>query len=500
MKYINLKFWGHNCFSIESEDSVLLIDPWLSNSGAFFGSWFQYPKNHHLADNLIAYLKAKKNNFVFISHEHQDHFDIKFLERLPVNTQFLIPRYQDKDFRKSIENISKNVMELDDFKDTHLDNEITVKLIISDIGINHDSAIMVKTKNFNFLNQNDCKVFDRLTHIEESIDLYSVQFSGATWHPSCFEFSERRKELLSKQKVLNKFNNVLKGIELLKPKYFLPAAGPAIFPFLESSLSYGVGNIFVHQTELKNYLEQNDFNSTIFLRPGDDFNEESVDPILNPDKDIIEKYKDNIDDIWEGLSSDLDLQLLEKKINERLQNINDIEIKDAPLLIFNYSGKYDDNDHSNKNKIFIDLNQKTILNNFDYKGAYEEIVASKKYFNLMCHEGWQTVYLSLRAKVIRRPDIFNNDVNIFIFSDSGNIKQNFLRTRNIPKERIEIKSEIGSVYEIDRYCPHQGADLCKATITEDNMLICPRHGWKFDLHNNGSNKSSGETINAKKKT
>ena len=39
-----LKYWGHNCFSVESKSSLLLIDPWFSDKGAFFSSWFQYPK------------------------------------------------------------------------------------------------------------------------------------------------------------------------------------------------------------------------------------------------------------------------------------------------------------------------------------------------------------------------------------------------------------------------------------------------------------------------
>ena len=56
-------------------------------------------------------------------------------------------------------------------------------------------------------------------------------------------------------------------------------------------------------------------------------------------------------------------------------------------------------------------------------------------------------------------------------------------------------SDNGKKYSIDRYCPHQGADLCSAQI-KDNKLICPRHGWIFDLDNLGNEKNSIETINA----
>jgi UDP-MurNAc hydroxylase len=492
----NLKFWGHNCFTVETQESILLIDPWFSNAGAFFGSWFQYPKNHHLKNQLLDILQAKNNSFVFISHEHQDHYDSSFLEHLPLGTNFIIPSYKDVNFKNQILTSRENLIELEDLQELRLDDQMSISLLISDIGINHDAAIFIKTKNFNFLNQNDCKVFDRLSELKDSVDYYSVQFSGATWHPSCFEFSEQRKKYISKQKANNKFNNVLNGIKQLNPKYFLPAAGPAIFPFLDPSLSFGKENIFVHQEELNNFLVNNNFSRSLFLRPGDNLSSDLTKPIPSPNQEDINDYKRNIIDAWNILPNTLDLKLLHKCIEERLQNIKCIEITNCPMLIFNFSGYFDSDDRTSKNKIFIDLNNKIILDEFDYLSDYEEIISSKKYFNLMCSEGWQNVYLSLRARVVRRPDAFNNDLNIFIFSDAGNINESFLRTRNIPQERINIRNVNDEIFEINRFCPHQGADLCNATVTAENILICPRHGWEFDLNNDGLNKSSGQTINS----
>ena len=69
----NLKFWGHNCFSIESNKTLLITDPWFSKSGAFFGSWFQYPKNHNLQDDILNLINIYDDVNIFISHEHQDH-------------------------------------------------------------------------------------------------------------------------------------------------------------------------------------------------------------------------------------------------------------------------------------------------------------------------------------------------------------------------------------------------------------------------------------------
>ena len=50
---MKIKFLGHAGFQIIFKNSTLLIDPWLTNNGAFDFSWFQYPCNHHLWDEII---------------------------------------------------------------------------------------------------------------------------------------------------------------------------------------------------------------------------------------------------------------------------------------------------------------------------------------------------------------------------------------------------------------------------------------------------------------
>jgi UDP-MurNAc hydroxylase len=69
------------------------------------------------------------------------------------------------------------------------------------------------------------------------IDYYSVQFSGANWHPACFDLPEDQRRLLARKKVLSKLRNVLTGVKILAPRHFVPAAGPAFFPFLDPALN-----------------------------------------------------------------------------------------------------------------------------------------------------------------------------------------------------------------------------------------------------------------------
>ena len=495
----NIKFYGHNCFSIESKDTILVIDPWFSSSGAFFGSWFQYPKNHHLSNELIIKIENFNHSYIFITHEHLDHYDREFLSLIPKNTSIIVPNYIDKSFRDDCMSLGQKVIEVKDGVDFKIEENFYIRLYSTDVGINHDTAILVSYNGINFFNQNDCKCFDRLKEIKEKIHFYSVQFSGASWHPSSFIFSESKKKAISSQKVKNKLNNVLNAIKLLNPDYYLPAAGPAIFPFLETSLSLGRDNVFIHQDKVNTFLKKESLIKNLFLKPGESLSEATNKPILGPDKLELEAYKKNVIDVWGSIDFKFDREQLINEINLRLKEVIDLDISNTPILIFNYSDKFNSFDFTTESKIFIDISNKKLLNKFNYDSPYEEIIADKKYFSLM-HSGerWQNIYLSFRAKVLRHPDVFTNFINIFLYSDLTNIRNNFLETFKISTERIDIQNKQGDIYEINRFCPHQGADLCNAEIDSDNNLICPRHGWKFSLNNNGIDIRSGESINSNK--
>ena len=78
-----ITYLGHAGFCVETSRSIVIMDPWLSPTGAFDASWFQYPCNHHLAALVQEKLQdPTKERYLYISHEHKDHFDIAFLKSL----------------------------------------------------------------------------------------------------------------------------------------------------------------------------------------------------------------------------------------------------------------------------------------------------------------------------------------------------------------------------------------------------------------------------------
>lgn len=51
-------------------------------------------------------------------------------------------------------------------------------------------------------------------------------------------------------------------------------------------------------------------------------------------------------------------------------------------------------------------------------------------------------------------------------------------------DRMLVQDAGGQRYEADRYCPHKGHDL-KGCPVVDGILVCPAHGWRFDLSKGG---------------
>src|SRR5260370_30451700 len=85
---MRITYLGHAGLRVDGAGLRLLMDPWLSERGAFQAAWHQFPANAHLDRGALA-----DCDYVTVSHEHLDHMDLSVLTSLPVTTTVLIPRY-----------------------------------------------------------------------------------------------------------------------------------------------------------------------------------------------------------------------------------------------------------------------------------------------------------------------------------------------------------------------------------------------------------------------
>jgi len=93
---------------------------------------------------------------------------------------------------------------------------------------------------------------------------------------------------------------------------------------------------------------------------------------------------------------------------------------------------------------------------------------------------WEQAFLSLRVFLSRTPDVY--DVSFMVSLRYGNQQEvtkalaRHLEIQRGEQEMIELEALPG--VKIQRYCPHQGADLTDAVVTGD-IITCPLHGWVF---------------------
>ncbi len=219
---ITVTYIGHACMIMESSGTRILMDPWLTDP-AYHNAWWHFPPLEVTPRDLGPV------DYIYISHEHADHFDPASLSQLDKSAKILIARYRRRRFHDRIRALGFSDIQELEFGQTYSLNGsgLSVRLIPPDRPWD-DSAILVKDRDTTVLNVNDCHLDDatleRLGR-EERIDLTFLTFTGASQYPGCFEFplgSKIERWRASKEAHLDEF---VSWARLLGARQAVPAAG-----------------------------------------------------------------------------------------------------------------------------------------------------------------------------------------------------------------------------------------------------------------------------------
>jgi len=533
---MNITYLGHAGFSIETKSTLLLQDIWTTNKGAYNSSWFQFPCNHHLTKDIVSSIKnTHKDVYIYISHEHKDHFDTDFFPLIKdIKCNIIIGNFRRN---KMIHYFSKfenfKVYLCDDLEVIKTqDSKITIYL--ADAELNRDSGILFEHNDKCFLNLNDCKIYDRISNLfPQGVTYLAIQFSGATWHPTCYKYSEQEYEKVSNLKKYNKYESVLKTIEMLKPIMYIPSAGPVVF--LDDCLidkNFEKVNIFPHIPDFQKYLKQHlsyDIKCEQWM-PGDiyssnesKFLEQSKKTDWNNLKDVIIKYKNEIPSELFDKTLKYDIpttientrQILQLKINQLKYNFIEYDEYSIILQFYEEPNKCIQFDFVNKSVKVI--NKSDIAYNEDNRGRGVDFFDSSDEEDNIVHEvnnnpfyfikvylwemekiidkkmDWEDWTLTFRTELQRNPDKYMSLLHGILYMEIEDIPFLERKLYSLKEtEKIKVSSD-GKQYMINRYCPHQGADLTNADII-DNKVICPNHKWKFDLLQNGDCTTSMDSL------
>jgi L-ascorbate metabolism protein UlaG (beta-lactamase superfamily) len=221
MSEMNVTYLGHAAILLEAKGKRVLMDPWL-NDPIYHGAWWHYPP---LA---LGVRDIPKPDYIYVSHEHADHFDPPTLKELDKDIPILIANFANKRFYERFAALGfRNIHELEFGRPFDCGEGLQLYLIRPDRPWD-DSAILVTDGATTVLNVNDC-------HLDEAtlkqlgdrhqIDLAFLTFTGASQYPGCFELPpdlKRQRWQASKKAHLEEFVNWAK---LLRTKRAVPAAG-----------------------------------------------------------------------------------------------------------------------------------------------------------------------------------------------------------------------------------------------------------------------------------
>jgi UDP-MurNAc hydroxylase len=513
---MQITFLGHAGFLVETESAVLVADPWLSPSGAFDAAWFQFPRNHHLAALVQEKLAdARKDRYLYISHEHKDHYDKPFLDSIQSRDfTVILPKFDRPALLDAMSGYGcRDIIVAQDQEEVKISGGI-LKLYLDDSELNRDSAMLFKADGQAFLNLNDCRINDALPVIrrdEGSIDVLATQFSGANWHPVCYEYPRQRYAAISKKKVMAKFHAVAQAIKMTSPRFYLPSAGPPCF--LDPSLvhlNFEETNIFPQAWALTRYLDQRfPSASTAWpqLMPGDVLDvtagavqaagDERVDeagfrryvedyaalyaPFFRARQALCETWQPGT--LLERLKVSLQGKLDALELHDRVTTNLYFGFTDVPSAML---------------RVNFPARELSVCREVDETSFYQIRAPSWEVARVL--EGrisWEDFAHTFRLRLTREPDIYQTIISAFIRLEPTDLNRFCRKILNIEsrQERI-IKEANGTRYAVDRYCPHQGGDLMYGWIEDGRYLTCPRHGWRYDLENEGVCPDNAGTINA----
>ena len=220
-------------------NNEFIFDPWLYGS-LYNNSWHPYGKKTLKKNRL------KKIKYCFISHLHQDHWDIDTIKYFPQKTLFIIPKLK---VNKVIENLLKkfnykNILYVPIKEFIKIDEKYslsvvrplnnegleTKNLIYKDDNKQIDTGVIVKIKNdkSNHLLLSDNTPYNIKSFLKDykNIKFNTVwsPFNGyASDYPFCYDnFSLTEKKKIAKEMINKRQEALVNFFKKIKPNLIIP--------------------------------------------------------------------------------------------------------------------------------------------------------------------------------------------------------------------------------------------------------------------------------------
>ena len=226
----SIKFINHASVIISNGSSSVLTDPWYTGD-AFNKGWNLL---HETTDEEIDIL-IDEITHIFISHEHPDHFSIKFFKTFSEklrnkSIKVLFQKTNDKRVTKFLTSQGIEVEELEFNKKIPLSNSFCITCIKDGF---YDSGLLIESYGEKILNLNDCDVTsarraDEIFSITGEVDVLLTQFSYAAWKGG------RNNKKWRDEAAMQKISTMELQINKFLPKFVIPFASFVYFSNIDN--------------------------------------------------------------------------------------------------------------------------------------------------------------------------------------------------------------------------------------------------------------------------
>ena len=357
---MKLEFISNTGCFLEHNDIVIGMDIWLTQ-GAFEGSWFHYPPLRKTKYSL------KDCKYIYISHIHPDHFDIKTLSSCNKEVIFIVPNYFNNLLERKIKNFGfKNVISLGKNEKCTLPCGADIKLFGQFVNNLHaeanfgnmiDSAILIQWAGKKILNCND-NYLDNQSAISikkefGEIDLALMPHSASGPYPASFDNLNLIEKKLEANRLQDEYiNHFFEMTKIIKPKIVVPMAAEyaIVGRFFEKNSYIGLASAFDAVKKVNSDIQLAKSTKAIHLDCGSILDIETGNleglNVRNFKIEDLMTFASNLKDVpysydWESsVPSSSELDLLFKKSRENIWHIQErLNWKKNFNVYFNVDGE-----------------------------------------------------------------------------------------------------------------------------------------------------------------
>ena len=238
---MQIRFIANASFEITtSTGQRIFTDPWWE-PGTYLGTWHNFPP---IPRSLLDELYACEPTFIYISHLHPDHFDLRTLDHFDRRTPIVIGKLTSGHLLRAL--VGNGFEDVVECKFWEWQELFGVELMLlpqfqtNSGGVENlidyqlDTSIVIRDSGFSFLNLVDNSMtVAQARELRERLgspSIAALPYSGASAYPHAFNYSASekiRKVKETRSAALCHFRAI---VEELRPEVVIPAAGSYVFP------------------------------------------------------------------------------------------------------------------------------------------------------------------------------------------------------------------------------------------------------------------------------